>query len=156
MGLSQYGRPVADPLRIVEHVHGHLGWLATALLFHPAVVLRDRRRRAHLAVALATGLVTVGAGVGAWLYVGYRAALKRDIFVASPAIGLAFERKEHLAFGAVVLAWAGCSAYFGAANASAPLRDTLRTTAFYAFSASAALSVVVAVLGTAVAVFKGF
>lgn len=145
-----------DLARLVEHVHGHLGWLATALLFHPAIVLRDRDRRAHLAVALATGAVTVGAAIGAWLYADYRDVLKREIFAASPAMGLAFERKEHLAFGAVMLAWAGAAAYFAAARAADPLRFTLRTMALRAFVGSAVLATAVAVLGTAVAVFRTF
>ena len=145
-----------DPLRVAEHVHGHVGWLAAALLVHPAIVLRNRKRRAHVAVALATAAVTfVGAG-GAWLYVAYRAHLKQQIFVHAPAIGLLFERKEHLAFGAVLLAWAGCAAYFAAPRATPEVRATLRTIAFRAFVGSAALALVVAVLGTIVAVHKSF
>lgn len=145
-----------DPLRLSEHVHGHLGWLAAALLVHPAIVLRDRRRRAHLAVALSTGMVTLGAGGGAWLYVAYREQLKQHIFQTAPAIGLLFERKEHLAFGAVALAWAGCAAYFAASRATPDARATLRTIAFRSYVASAFLAIVVAVLGTIVAVYKSF
>ncbi len=145
-----------DPLRLAEHVHGHLGWLAAALLLHPAIVLRNRKRRAHLAVALATAFVTLGAAGGAWLYVAYREQLKQQIFIHAPAIGYLFERKEHLAFGAVVLAWAGCAAYFAAPRATPDVRETLRTIAFRAFVASAALAIVVAVLGTVVAVYKSF
>jgi hypothetical protein len=145
-----------DPLRLVEHVHGHLGWLAAALLVHPAIVLRNRMRRAHLAVGFATGAVTLGGAVGAWLYVAYREHLKQQIFIHSPAIGLMFERKEHLAFGAIVLAWAGCAAYFVAPRATSEVRRTLRTIAFRSFVASAALAITVAVMGTIVAVYKSF
>jgi hypothetical protein len=145
-----------DPVRLAEHVHGHLGWLAAALLVHPAVVLRNRKRRAHLAVALATGAVTATAGGGAWLYVAYRAELKQQIFVHAPAIGFLFERKEHLAFGAVLLAWAGCAAYFAAPRATAEVAANLRTVAFRGFVGSAALALAVAVLGTIVAVYKSF
>ncbi len=145
-----------DSLRLWEHVHGHIGWLATALLVHPAIVLRNRTRRAHLAVGLATGLVTVGAGLGLWLYVAYRDRLKQHIFIDAPSIGLLFERKEHLAFGAVLLAWAGCAAYFAASRAEVELARTLRTIAFRAFVASAALTAVVAVLGTWVAIYRSF
>jgi hypothetical protein len=145
-----------DTLRLFEHLHGHLGWLAAAILLHPAIVLRNRERRAHLAVGLATAFITVGAGLGAWLYVGYREHLKQAIFIDAPRIGLLFERKEHLAFGAVMLAWAGCAAYFGARGASPPLRLGLRTIAFRAYVGSAALSAIVAVLGTIVAVYKSF
>ena len=145
-----------DPLRLSEHVHGHLGWLAAALLVPPAIVLRDRRRRANMAVALSTAAVTIGAAGGAWLYVAYREQLKQQIFIHAPAIGLLFERKEHLAFGSVVLAWAGCAAYFAAPRATPATRTTLRTIAFRSFVASAALALVVAALGTIVAVYKSF
>ena len=145
-----------DALRLIEHVHGHLGWLSSAILLHPAIVLRSRTRRAGLAVGLATTFVTVAAAMGAWLYVAYRERLKQGIFQHAPSIGLLFERKEHLAFGAVVLAWAGAAAYFAAPRASGALRERLRTIAFRAFAAAAALSIVVAVLGTIVAVYRGF
>lgn len=145
-----------DTLRLLEHVHGHLGWLAAALLVHPALLLRNRHRRAHVAVGLATGAVTAGSGLGAWLYVAYRERLKQQIFIDAPVVGLLFERKEHLAFGAVVLAWAGCAAYFAAPSASGAVRQTLRTTAFRAFVGAAALALTVAVLGTYVAVYKSF
>src|SRR5687767_11172948 len=98
-----------DALRLAEHVHGHLGWLSAALLVHPAIILRDRQRRAHLAVALASGAATVTAALGAWLYGGYREHLKQQIFLHAPSIGLLFERKEHLAFGAIMLTWAGAA-----------------------------------------------
>ena len=145
-----------DSLRLIEHVHGHLGWLAAAILVHPAIVLRDRERRAHLAVSLSTGLVTLASAIGVWLYVGYRAELKAGIWSASPPMGLLFERKEHLAFGAVVLTWAGCATYFAARRASQKLAVPLRTIAFRAFVLAAGLSILVAVLGTTVAIYKSF
>ncbi len=145
-----------DTLRLIEHVHGHLGWLAAALLVHPAVVLRDRARRAHLAVILSTGLVTLASAVGVFLYFAYRERLKAGIFSAAPSIGLLFERKEHLAFGAVVLTWAGCATYFAARRASPELSQSLRTIAFRAYVLAAGLALVVAVLGTTVAVYKSF
>ena len=123
---------------------------------HPASVLRKRKRRAHRAVALATAAVTIGAAGGAWLYVAYRAHLKQQIFIHAPAFGYLFERKEHLAFGSVVLAWAGCAAYFAAPRATPEVQTTLRTIAFRAYVGSAALALVVAALGTIVAVYKSF
>lgn len=145
-----------DPARLIEHVHGHLGWLAAATLVHPAVVLRSRTRRAPWAVGVSTAFVTVASGLGVWIYVAYRERLKQGIFLHAPAIGFMFERKEHLAFGAVVLAWAGAAAYFAAPRATPKMRETLRTIAFRAFCASAALAVLVALLGTIVAVYKTF
>lgn len=138
-------------------MHGHLGWLAAALLIHPAVVLRDRGRRAHLAVVLACAFVTVASTLGAWIYVAYRDHLRQAIFLSSPAIGLLMERKEHLAFASVVFTWAGTAAYFGAPRAEErSMRRTLRTIAFRAFACAAALALVVAVLGTIVAVHRSF
>jgi hypothetical protein len=145
-----------DMLRLIEHVHGHLGWLAAALLVHPAVVLRRRNRRAHLAVGLSTTLVTVASAIGVWLYTAYRERLKQGIFLQTPAIGLLFERKEHLAFAAVVLAWAGAAAYFAAPRASPEVCLQMRTIAFRAYVAAAGLAIVVVALGTIVAVYKSF
>lgn len=145
-----------EPVRLLEHVHGHLGWLAAAVLVHPAILLRSRTRRAHWAVGVSAAFVTVAAGIGLWLYVAYRERLKQGIFMHAPAIGLLFERKEHLAFGAVVLAWAGTAAYFAAPRATPETRERLRTLAFRAFCASAAMTVLVAILGTVVAVYRTF
>lgn len=145
-----------DPVRLIEHVHGHLGWLSAAILVHPAIVLRSRTRRAHLAVGLSAAFVTVVAGIGVWLYVAYRERLKQGIFMHAPVIGLMFERKEHLAFGAVVLAWAGTAAYFAATRATTTTSERLRTIAFRAFCASAAMAIVASVLGTVVAVYRTF
>ncbi len=145
-----------DLVRLTEHVHGHLGWLAAAILIHPAIVLRHRTRRADFAVILAAAFVTAASAIGMWLYVAYRARLKQSIFLHAPSVGLLFERKEHLAFGALLLAWAGTAAYFSAARATPSVRARLRTIAFHAFCASAALAVVVAILGTTVAVYRSF
>jgi len=145
-----------DPVRLIEHVHGHLGWLAAAILVHPAIVLRNRNRRAHLAVGMAAGLVTLASALGLWLYVAYRERLRQGIFQHAPAVGLLFERKEHLAFGAVILAWAGTAAYFAAPRATAETRMLLRVIAFRAFCGSAALAILVALLGTVVAVYRSF
>ncbi len=145
-----------DPVRLVEHVHGHVGWLGAVALIHPAIVLRSRTRRAHLAVALSTAIVTVAAGGGLWLYVFYRERLKQEVFVHAPAIGLLFERKEHLAFGAVMFAWAGAAAYVAAWRATGKTRERLRAIAHQSFRVSASLAVFVAIVGTVVAVYRGF
>ncbi len=141
---------------LVAHVHGHLGWLAAASLVHPAVVLRRVERRAHLAVASSVALVTGAASLGAWLYPAYRESLRALVFLDARALGLAFERKEHLAFGAVFLAWSGAAAYVAAGRANAPASVTLRRASHRAFVASAAFAVVAAVLGTLVAARHAF
>jgi hypothetical protein len=164
-----------DLLRMAEHVHGHLGWLAAAALVHPAIVLRPRRRgalaidsfddsveaggrlrRSGLSVVLATSFVTCVSALGGWLYVAYRQQLKRDIFASAPAVGLLFERKEHLAFVALVLAWAGTAAFFTASRTRGRWQTRFSTIAFRAFAGSAALAIIVASLGTLVAVHRSF
>ena len=82
--------------------------------------------------------------------------MKQPLFVHAPAVGYLFERKEHLAFGAVLLAWAGAAAYMGALRADEALRLPLRAFAFRAFAFSFLLTVCTAVLGVAVAIVRTF
>jgi hypothetical protein len=142
-------------LRVGELIHGHLGWLAAASLMHPAVLLRRTKRSAHLSVGLAVGLVTVAGALGVALYGPYRDALKQPIFASAPAVGYIFERKEHLAFGAILFAWAGTVAYVGASPRSA-LHEPLRKAAHWAFVAAAGLALLSAAMGTIVASYRTF
>jgi hypothetical protein len=143
-----------DALRLTEHVHGHLGWLAAAALVHPALLLRKPKRTATISVAAAVGLTTLSVALGVYLYGPYRDRLKQHIFLHAPGVGYLFERKEHLAFGVIGLAWAGAIAYFASRRAEDPAR--LRAFAARAFAISAALALVTAALGTAVAVYRTF
>jgi hypothetical protein len=145
-----------DPLRLAEHIHGHLGWLAAIALVHPAILLRRSKRKAHLSVALAAGAVTAVGALGAAMYGDYRDKLRQAIFAHAPAMGYLFERKEHLAFGAILLAWAGALAYFGAPRAGASLYDPLRRAAHWSFVLAAVLAVATAALGTVVASYRSF
>ena len=72
------------------------------------------------------------------------------------ALGDTYLPTSGAAFGAVLLAWAGCTAYFIAPRASPAVGRAMRTIAFRAFVASAALAITVAVLGTIVAVHASF
>jgi hypothetical protein len=145
-----------DPLRIAEHVHGHLGWLAAIALVHPAILLRRTSRRAHLAVGLAVGTVTAVGLLGVSLYGAYRDRLRQVIFAHAPSIGYLFERKEHLAFGAILLSWVGAVAYAAAARSEGGVRESLRRAAHWAFIAAAVLAISVAALGTIVAAYRTF
>jgi hypothetical protein len=145
-----------DPLRIAEHVHGHIGWLAAIALVHPAILLRRPTRRAHLSVALAVTAVTVTGAIGVSLYGAYRDTLRQAIFAHAPTMGYLFERKEHLAFGAILMAWAGAVAYAAAMRAPGSARVSMRRAAHWAFVAAAVLAVVTAVLGTIVAAYRTF
>lgn len=144
-------------LRLWERVHGHLGWLAAVALVHPAVLLQRPKRRAPLAVGLAVGGVTVVSGLGAWLYPKYRAELKQPLFLRAPSIGWLFERKEHLAVGALVLAWAGLLAHLAVPWASdSEVKASLAKIAHRSFVASSLLALLTAVLGTVVASWSSF
>jgi len=148
--------PPIDPLRIWERVHGHLGWLAAIALVHPAIVLRRTKRKAHLSVALSVGIVSAVFGIGCAIYTGYREKLRQHIFIEARPIGYLFERKEHLAFGAVMLAWAGAMAYLGATRLEGETRESLRRASHWAFVAAAVLTIVTASFGIVIAAFKSF
>jgi hypothetical protein len=156
--LDASDAPRVDLARVAEHVHGHLGWLAAIALVHPAVLLRERQRRAHLSVGLTVGLVTLAGALGAALYPTYRERIRPRLFAQAPAIAYLFERKEHLAFGALTLAWAGAVTYAAATSRRCTTgeRDALRRAAHWAFVAAALLGVATAVLGTCVASYESF
>ncbi len=135
----------AQTLRTLEHIHGHAGWLSAVALIHPAIVLR-RNQGGRWAVGLSTGLVTLVAALGAFLYGPYRELLKQRIFQTAPSIGLLFERKEHLAVGALCFAWVGALAYVA----------KHRVLSHRAYVIAAAIAVVVATLGTVVASHRTF
>ncbi|MBV9945799.1 MAG: hypothetical protein JOZ69_03020 [Myxococcales bacterium] len=145
-----------DPTRLKEHVHGHLGWLAALALAHPAILLRRIHCRAHWAVGLSAGIVTLAAALGAATYPAYRETLRQPIFAGARAIGYLFERKEHLAFGAVGLSWVGAVAYAVAPRADPVTRELLRRAAHRSFVAAALFGAAAAILGTLVAAYRTF
>jgi hypothetical protein len=149
--------PALDLARVGEHLHGHVGWLAAIALVHPAIFLRRHGRRADLSVGLAVAMATLAGAMGASLYPSYRERLRQAIFAQAPAVGYLFERKEHLAFGAVLLAWAGAVTYVAACRfAEEGDRDALRKASHWAFVAAAVLSLATALLGTIVASYRTF
>jgi hypothetical protein len=145
-------------LRALEHIHGHLGWLSVAALLHPAIILQRDKRRAPLAVCLATAFVVFTALVGAGIYPDYRDRIKQHLFIEAPKVGWLFERKEHLAVGAVAFALAGCVAHLAgpAFAGDDAVRRTIARVAHRAFVASFLLALVTAGLGVAVASYKSF
>lgn len=144
-------------LRVAEHIHGHMGWLSVAALLHPAILLRNAKRRARLAVSLTTGLVTASGLLGAWIYPEYRARLRHALFVEAPTVGWLFERKEHLAVGAIGFAWIGCIAHLTARSfEDEALRRTVSVMAHRAYVIAFVLSLAVACLGVAVATHSTF
>lgn len=144
-------------LRVLERLHGHLGMLSVAALVHPAIVLRNPKRRARLSVALSSGLVTLTALLGSYIYPEYRARIKQHIFIEAPRVGWLFERKEHLAVGAVAFALVGAIAHFaGPSFPSEAGKLGAAKLAHRALVASCVLSLLVGVLGVAVASYKTF
>jgi hypothetical protein len=141
--------------RLLEHVHGHVGWLAALALAHPAVLLRRPRRNAFTVALASTVLVTATAALGALLYPHYRTGIKPLLFAATPAIGELFERKEHLGVAALVLAWTGLGALALARRRDEAAVDLGRL-AFVAYTGAALMALVVAGAGLAVAAHKSF
>jgi hypothetical protein len=143
-------------LRLLEHAHGHIGWLAALALVHPAILLRRPRRRAMLAAGAATALATLAAVMGATMYPAYRTQIKPVLFAEAPAIGWAFERKEHLATAAVLLAWIGLASHYAARPTVAGDTARIARVAHGAYVAAALCAVVTATLGIAVACQRSF
>jgi hypothetical protein len=143
-------------LRVIERIHGHLGWLAVAALLHPAILLANPRRQARLAVVLAAGVVVVTAGLGVSIYPDYRTQLKPSIFATAPSLGWLFERKEHLAVGVVAFTLLGCVAHLALQAFEPGLRPHAARLAHRAFVVAFVLAAAVAVFGTAVASYKSF
>jgi hypothetical protein len=142
--------------RTLEHVHGHLGWLAALALAHPALLLRRRpERRVSGAAISATALVTAAAALGAIIYPAYRSVVKPVIFAAAPTIGLVFERKEHLGVAALALAWCGLTMHTLAHRRGA-VRHDLGRAAFVAYAGAAAAATLAATGGLVVACFRSF
>ena len=108
-----------------------------------------------LVAAIATVLATLAAVMGAAMYPAYRTHIKPALFAEAPAIGWAFERKEHLATAAVLLAWVGLAAHFAARPADG---DTTRFAriAHGAYVGAAICALVTASLGIAVACQRSF
>ena len=145
-----------DPLRLAERIHGHLAWLAAIALLHPAILLRNPRRRAHLSVGLAVGGISTVFAIGCLIYGSYRDRLRQSLFQQAPPIGYLFERKEHLAWGTLLLAWAGGLAYVAATRVDAPARDALRRASHWAFVIACVMALVTASMGIVISAFKTF
>ncbi len=136
-------------MRAVAHAHGHVGWLAAAALLHPAWMLRRPVRRLSRVSVAATVIVTLPALSALVIYPVYRAAVKQALFVRSPMLGWMFERKEHLALGAVALAWAGLALHAASLRAlDSTARARLARPAHVCFVLSAAFTAIVSALGS--------
>jgi len=82
--------------------------------------------------------------------------LKQSIFIDAPRVGWMFERKEHLAVGAVAFAVAGCVAHLTLPWMDAATAPTVARVSHRCFVAAFLLAAVVACIGVAVASFRSF
>ena len=97
-------------------------------------------------------MITLAGGLGLWLYPAYRARLKQEIFIHAPAIGWTFERKEHLAYAAILLAWCALAAMAASRLTREPERAVdLQRVARLAGIAAAALALAASVMAAIVA-----
>jgi hypothetical protein len=88
--------------------HGVLAWVAALALAAATIRLTRGRPGAPLLraqAAVTTTLATLAFASGALLELPYRVHLRQRLFLASRGLGWLFERKLHLAFGALVFAW---------------------------------------------------
>jgi hypothetical protein len=164
-----------ETLRRLALMHGLLAWLSAASLAIAALALARRRplrlsRALFAGAAGATLLVTIAWIAGMFLHAPYQARLRQRIFLHDPALGWLFERKEHLSFGALGLAWCALTAAAllalrsrrsmpeGARQSGAPDRagDDLRRAAVRAYAASAVLAAAACTAATLVARRHGF
>ena len=143
-----------DPLSLAAVVHGHLGWLAVAVVAHPVVALRARGERGRVASWAATLVTTATFLMGAFVYPTYRERVRATLWGAVPLAGAWFERKEHLAVGALAFAWVGLAACELGRHRGARGGDALRRTARLAYALALALIVVVAAVGTLVSTLR--
>ena len=96
----------AELLRAIERAHAVSAWLATAALI---VTLWFAWRGAVARwvtwlTATTTGLLlALTTGLGFALHDPYRAQLRQRLFLDSASLGWLFERKQHVAFGALML-----------------------------------------------------
>jgi hypothetical protein len=141
--------------RALEHLHGHLGWLAALALWHPAILLRRTKRRLIGVSIAATVLVSLTAVLGATVYPAYRVSIKPHLFAVVPVVGAIFERKEHLGVAAVALAWLGLALHWLDERDPAT-QPHLARAARVAYVGAAAFSAVAAGLGVVVAVHRSF
>ncbi len=142
-------------LPLLEHLHGHLGVLAVALLFHPAILLwrgQPLSRGGRWAIYATLAMIGVAFVLGLWIYPPYRDLVRHDLTLISPDAAVGFEIKEHLAWGALAAGLgAGLSALLAPRSAA-----TLRRIAARAFAGAAILGLAVGLLGTHIASIHTF
>lgn len=142
-----------DTLHLLARAHAVAAWLATsALALALPLLLRAHRGRLTVAIsAVAAAAITLCGGLGVLLDATYRSRIRQQLFVRTPSLGWLFERKEHLAFGAIVLAWCTLSTMVAAQLSRDPRRASdLHAAARVAGIAAAALALAASVMAAIV------
>ena len=101
-------------LRSLSGVHGALAWASVVVLLVAVVAAWIGRRAGTIGargaarvsawtvpLAAVLGVATFATGLS--LHGPFQSKLRQRLFIASEALGWLFERKEHVAFGALVL-----------------------------------------------------
>jgi len=130
----------AATLHAMELFHGAVALVATSAVAWAALgAVRGRLPGTRLACLAAT-LAAVAGASGMALEGAYRSRIRVQVFARSPGLGWLFERKQHLAFGAIVLALGAASVVFALRTADASTSPHLSRAARRALVASALLA----------------
>ena len=128
---------IDDPMVFASlaRLHGLAGALGLALLLHPVLNLRGKRRHSwwtRFTVYLAATGIGLEFAAGWLLYPTYRAEVKPHLVKADPATMWLFETKEHLAAMTAALAIGGALTLLAAGRSDAGRRTAwvLLTCAF--------------------------
>jgi hypothetical protein len=141
--------------RVLEALHGHIGFLASAALLHPAILLRRGQqlsRGSRWSLALTTVFAVIAFSMGLVIYEGYRSSVRRVLFTIDRRAGYFFETKEHLAFAVVTLSVGAAACAFLAP----PENRQLRRAAAAAYFSATLLALTTCLLGTYVAAVHTF
>lgn len=93
----------APELRSLSTLHGALAWAAVASLVVSLAAAWRARRWLFPAILVAAALSTGAFATGITLHGPFQSKLRQKLFLASAPLGWLFERKEHLAFGALAM-----------------------------------------------------
>ena len=142
-------------LRLLTSLHGHVAILATALLFHPAILLRrgaPLSRGARYAVVLAALSTAAAFVLGVALYGDYRTHIRPGLFITSKSAGLLFETKEHAGFMVLAMTVGAAAAALLAPRGAGVFRQA----AARVFAAAGLLALIVGSIGTLVTALESF
>jgi hypothetical protein len=137
----------------LERWHAIASWAATAVIALSAWLFVRSSPWRRAASAAAAVLALGAAGTGLWLHDPYRSRLRQRLFLDAPSLGWLFERKQHLAFAAVLLALSALAtqARLSLDPEGAPGARDLHRAAALAWTSSALLALAASIASTIVA-----